>query len=282
MDSSLIFLVVIGLWLAYLVPSWVRRREHLSASRFNDRFSTAMRVLDRREDVPDRSDRPAAPSYLLTPPRPPLAIENDEPLVEVAADRGRARFPLVAAVAATLLVVSLVAVPGTVALAALALAPAWAPVAACAAAAGVLVGLRARARRRARTLRRQGSSAVLDPSSVVLANGSLLGRADVDGEGADAAPVAAVEPAGAASRESLPGEWTPVPVPLPAYLLKDEVPRPRERVELDQVTRWYADWRDTSVEPVEPVEPVGHVRPEVDEDDIPTYAPPAHRRAVGA
>lgn len=50
MDSSLIFLTVVGLWAAYLVPHWLRRREQLSACRSVDRFSAAMRVLARRAE----------------------------------------------------------------------------------------------------------------------------------------------------------------------------------------------------------------------------------------
>lgn len=46
--SSLIFLVIIGIWAAYFVQYWVRRREHLATMRSVDAFSETMRVLERR------------------------------------------------------------------------------------------------------------------------------------------------------------------------------------------------------------------------------------------
>jgi len=72
-DSSVIFLVIIGLWAAYLVPHWLRRCEQLSASRSVDRFSAAMRVLARRSDAPTR-ERPVSRSYVLMPPREPRDV----------------------------------------------------------------------------------------------------------------------------------------------------------------------------------------------------------------
>ena len=51
--SSLIFLVLIAIWAAYLLQHWVRRREHLATARSVDRFSDAMRVLERRSPLPD-------------------------------------------------------------------------------------------------------------------------------------------------------------------------------------------------------------------------------------
>jgi hypothetical protein len=50
--SSLIFAVIIGIWAVYLVQHWVRRREQLATSRSVDRFSAAMRILERRAPIP--------------------------------------------------------------------------------------------------------------------------------------------------------------------------------------------------------------------------------------
>jgi hypothetical protein len=50
--SSLIFAVIIGIWAVYLVQHWVRRREQLATSRSVDRFSAAMRILERRVPIP--------------------------------------------------------------------------------------------------------------------------------------------------------------------------------------------------------------------------------------
>jgi hypothetical protein len=69
--SSLIFLVLIGIWAAYLLQHWVRRREHLATARSVDRFSDAMRILERRSPMPafDLS-APRPRSYALSPARP--------------------------------------------------------------------------------------------------------------------------------------------------------------------------------------------------------------------
>ena len=50
--SSLIFLVIVAIWVAYLIQHWVRRREHLATARSVDKFSEAMRVLERRTPLP--------------------------------------------------------------------------------------------------------------------------------------------------------------------------------------------------------------------------------------
>jgi hypothetical protein len=68
--SSLVFLIIIGIWAAYLLQHWVRRREHLATARSVDRFSDAMRVLERRSMLPDldmTSPRPR--SYAVSPAR---------------------------------------------------------------------------------------------------------------------------------------------------------------------------------------------------------------------
>lgn len=51
--SSLIFLVIVAIWVAYLIQHWVRRREHLATARSVDKFSEAMRVLERRSPLPE-------------------------------------------------------------------------------------------------------------------------------------------------------------------------------------------------------------------------------------
>ncbi|MGB7449165.1 MAG: hypothetical protein WA892_08575, partial [Ornithinimicrobium sp.] len=71
LPSSLIFAVILAVWAAYLMQHWVRRRDHIATARSVDRFSEAMRVLERRQHSPrlDLSE-PVAPSYALSPARP--------------------------------------------------------------------------------------------------------------------------------------------------------------------------------------------------------------------
>ncbi|HYO20540.1 MAG TPA: hypothetical protein VES02_17950, partial [Dermatophilaceae bacterium] len=69
--SSLIFLVLIAMWAAYLLQHWVRRREHLATARSVDRFSDAMRVLERRSPLSEFDLSVSRPrSYALSPARP--------------------------------------------------------------------------------------------------------------------------------------------------------------------------------------------------------------------
>jgi hypothetical protein len=69
--SSLIFLVLIAIWAAYLLQHWVRRREHLATARSVDRFSDAMRVLERRSPLSEFDLSVTRPrSYALSPARP--------------------------------------------------------------------------------------------------------------------------------------------------------------------------------------------------------------------
>ena len=50
--SSLIFLVLLGVWAAYFAQYWLRRRDHLATARSVDQFTEAMRVLERRPSLP--------------------------------------------------------------------------------------------------------------------------------------------------------------------------------------------------------------------------------------
>ena len=69
--SGLIFLVIIAIWAAYLLQHWVRRREHLATARSVDRFSDAMRVLERRRPLPESDlSMPQPRSYSVSPARP--------------------------------------------------------------------------------------------------------------------------------------------------------------------------------------------------------------------
>ncbi len=68
--SSLIFLVLLGVWAAYFVQYWVRRRDHVSTARSVEQFSEAMRVLERRDPLPGTDLSEASPpSYAVHPGR---------------------------------------------------------------------------------------------------------------------------------------------------------------------------------------------------------------------
>jgi hypothetical protein len=65
--SSLIFVVIIGIWAVYLVQHWVRRREQLATSRSVDRFSDAMRILERRPPIPVTLPTRQNRTYVVAP-----------------------------------------------------------------------------------------------------------------------------------------------------------------------------------------------------------------------
>ena len=71
--SSLIFVLLLGVWAAYFVHYQVRRRDHISTARSVDQFSSAMRVLDRRDSAAPSTPvaaEPAGPrAYAVHPAR---------------------------------------------------------------------------------------------------------------------------------------------------------------------------------------------------------------------
>jgi hypothetical protein len=81
--SSLVFLVIIGVWAAYFVQYWVRRREHLATARSVDQFSESMRVLERRSPLPVTDlSVPQPRSYAVSPARaagPQVLVKRAEP-----------------------------------------------------------------------------------------------------------------------------------------------------------------------------------------------------------
>ena len=92
--SSLIFLVIIAIWAAYLLQHWIRRREHLVTARSIDRFSEAMRVLERRTALTEATmSAPSPRSYAVSPARP----SRPEVVVKRAQPSVAARSPRVAA-----------------------------------------------------------------------------------------------------------------------------------------------------------------------------------------
>jgi len=91
--SSLIFLLVIALWAAFLVQHWLGRREHLTTARTVDRFSESMRILDRAGAEPEASlERPASSAARVH--RPQATVSRAESLLATVAESptlGRAR-----------------------------------------------------------------------------------------------------------------------------------------------------------------------------------------------
>jgi hypothetical protein len=87
--SGLILLVIVGAWLAVLVPMALRSHDSASSLSSVDRFSDAMRVLSRREQAGRASARsfvlPARPTEAVAPrPAVPLAVRRRRVLLTLA------------------------------------------------------------------------------------------------------------------------------------------------------------------------------------------------------
>ncbi|HSF98144.1 MAG TPA: hypothetical protein VLA55_05590, partial [Ornithinibacter sp.] len=120
--SSLIFILLLGIWAAFFVQYWVRRRDHLATARSVDQFSAAMRVLERRDTAapvaPTASPQAAPRAYPVHPAR--AARAGGSPVVTARVAPVRVARPhvrpsrrirgitLLAAAAALLVVVPLV------------------------------------------------------------------------------------------------------------------------------------------------------------------------------
>src|SRR3954453_8891545 len=74
--SSLIFLVIVVIWVAYLIQHWVRRREHLATARSVDKFSEAMRVLERRTPLPTTMLAEAPSGRGVKDSRPEVVVKH--------------------------------------------------------------------------------------------------------------------------------------------------------------------------------------------------------------
>ena len=81
--GSLIFVVIVAIWAAYLLQHWVRQREDAAATRSVHGFSEAMRVLEKRPPLPTADLREPRPhSYAVRPgraARPTVDVERAVP-----------------------------------------------------------------------------------------------------------------------------------------------------------------------------------------------------------
>ena len=251
--SGLIFLVIIAIWAAYLLQHWVRRREHLATARSVDRFSDAMRVLERRTPLPESDlSRPQPRSYSVSPARPSrseVVVKRAQFHPPIAPSRPAARMSARRVRGLSLLAsLSLMVVVSP--LAAFSVLPWWSALVVV----GVLVVDFAWLRHAAATQRsarrsnaRVGDDNVRDRDPNAPARGAAGAKAGASA--GDTARAVAAGPAGLVERTvagsaAVPGEaehsqvaaesaagvdlsgWAPIPVPPPTYTLKAKAPRP--------------------------------------------------------
>lgn len=247
--SSLIFLVIIAIWAAYLLQHWVRRREHLATARSVDRFSDAMRVLERRSPLPESDlSAPQPRSYDVSPARPSRSevvvkrAQSPEPVTSpVGAVRSTRVFHALAGMSARrfrglsllaslslAVVVSVLAAFSVllwwsipVAFAVLVADLAWLRRAATAA--GAAGRAQTTARRSAATPAGSASRSGTHPAARYSTHADPVVVAPVVGAAQALTEVA--DPA-EAPVEVDPSGWAPVPVPPPTYTLKAKAERP--------------------------------------------------------
>ena len=250
--SSLIFLVLIGIWAAYLLQHWVRRREHLATARSVDRFSDAMRVLERRAPPAEfELSGPPPRSYAISPARPsPLevavkrvhSVRPDVSEVPGVGVRSTRVFHILAGVSARRLrglslLASLSLALVVLALCALSLLPWWSVLVVVATVMVDLAWLRrvALSERAARGAPAQARGSAAPPagraaSDVPYVEDESQPPVESESESEPAAPVPApvaeiAEPVEPPAQANLPG-WAPVPVPPPTYTLKAKAADP--------------------------------------------------------
>jgi len=269
--SSLIFLVLIGIWAAYLLQHWVRRREHLATARSVDRFSDAMRVLERRSPLPDFDlSAPRPRSYAIGPARhsrPEVVVKRahsvrpDFPATPEAAPsdaavRSTRTFRILAGVSARRvrglsLLASLLLVLVVSALTAISVLPWWGALVAVATLMADVAWLRRVAVSQRATRRTNGQAR----GSATSTAGQRAGQPTYFED--ESAPLfeSESEPAVPAAAEVAdpiqspvpvdPASWAPVPVPPPTYMLKakaaDPVVAPEVATELGEAEGWSLD-----------------------------------------
>lgn len=236
--SSLIFVLVVAIWAAFLLQYWIKRRDHLATVRSVDRFSTAMRVLDDHR-VRRTTAEPTPRSYAVAPTRaarPEVTVKHAE-----APQRARLVEPVVGAprrVRGLTLLTMLALLPVVLLVAAFGPLPWWISVAWVVGTVAAFGWLRqavqaervaratARAEERRSTARAAAPRAAAPQETpVARTRPTPAAAAPFDVSDVPSATEPVVEDA-APQAEPEPGTWQPTPVPRPMYTMKAKVQRP--------------------------------------------------------
>jgi hypothetical protein len=252
--SGIIFVVLALAWAFYLVPKAVKHHEDVVRTRSVDRFSTAMRVLARREPVDRGNARlvvtPARSAERVLLPSRPAPEAEDVPAPaqapSVAARRAAAR--AAARRRRHVLLVLLVLDLGVVALSTFSLTPWWSVAAPLVLTVAYLVLCRRQVRRENEAFWGSSTHADLAPRRAIrvderAASSTVEQRAAEtefsDEEDTVQIPVAALETV-AVSVETTDGGslWDPLPVTLPTYVGKARATRSVRTIDLGAPGSW--------------------------------------------
>lgn len=244
MGSGLILFVIVGAWLAVLVPMALKSHDTSASLRSVDRFGDAMRVLSRRT--------PGDRRELVLPPPPPQTLA---PLALTPAERRRRTLSVLLGLALVTLGLALVGP-------ALLLA---AHVVVDALLVAFLVHCRRQAVRRSAATRGRSQPAPVRqehrrPAPVAAREVAPARVAGIpDRMPARPAPLTAPLPAPAARYEDpvpvvaaatgTDDSWSPVPVPPPVYVGKPQAPsRPPRVLDLTRPGEWTATLEDAGLD----------------------------------
>jgi len=257
--SGIIFVVLALAWAVYLIPKAVKHHDEVARTRSVDRFSTAMRVLARREPIDRGNARlvvtpPRSTDRVLLPSRPAAAA--DEPTASPQVPRRSVTARRAAARAAarrrrhvtfTLLAMDLV----VLALAASAIAPWWSVAVPATLTLLYLVLCRRQVSRESQALWTP-EAAPAGPARPAIRVDAPSGSLQAPSEQPSAReaefaadedtvqiPVAELETV-AVSVEAADGSslWDPLPVTLPTYVNKARAPRTVRTIDLGAPDTW--------------------------------------------
>jgi hypothetical protein len=235
--SGLILLVIVGAWLAVLVPMALRSHDTAASLTSVDKFSDAMRVLSRREER--REERRA----VVMPRRP--AVEVDLPPALTVAERRRRTLLVLLGTALLSLGLALLGVPLMAAL----------NVVCDLLLAGFVVHLRRQAVLKAERVARERSRRTQTPAAAVRRAPRVGGIPDRMPRRPE--PLGITLPAPAARYDDAPlpvaaavdSSWSPVPVPPPTYVGKPVAPaRPPRVLDLTKPGEWAATLEDSGLD----------------------------------
>ncbi len=234
--SALIFVALAVAWGAYLIPKALKHAEDVDRTASIDRFSASLRVLARREPVPDdhgrlvtRPDAPVAESKVAVPTSR-LSRTQMQARREAAALAAKRRMRVFSILIVANLAIGGLAVYQVIAwpfvLFPVALTIAW------------LVACRLMVKSERRTVVITSRLPVEVPVEYdeTDTNGEPLTE-EILAVQAGEAPQAEVAQAEAEQRE--PGSWDPVPEQLPTYVSKSQAPRRTVRtIDLESTGVW--------------------------------------------
>jgi hypothetical protein len=251
--SGIIFVVLAVAWAVYLIPKALKHHDEVARTRSIDRFSTAMRVLARREPVSRRDAR-----LVVTPPRAadnPRVLVAAVPAASVAqsAQSSAGRPSAVARPAAraaaraaarrrrrilSFLVLADIAVG---VLAALVVVPAWAPAIPVALTLLYLVLCRTQVRQQSEADwdRELEIAVAAEPMTepVLAVHRNSQGFEEID-PNEDTITIPAVVDAVAVATLDGGSLWDPLPVTLPTYVSKPMAKRTVRTIDLNEPDAW--------------------------------------------